>query len=114
MDAFPSSLDDALDRLRSVYGPGYRVSLRATFDPDSPEPSAIEARFERVPEPSRPETPKPGRLLTLDEVAGVLNVSRRTVNTVVAEGDLAVVHVRTQPRVTPEALDAYLRCATAR
>ena len=112
----PTSLDAVLARFRGLYGPEYRLSLSATFEPDDEAPCVIEARFERVPDaPSRDahlaSGPGMGRLLTLDEVADLLQVSRRTLNTIVAEGELSVLKVRNQPRVTPEGLQAYLRGA---
>lgn len=115
--ALPSSLNTALDHLRLICGSEYRVTLRTTYEPGVAEPTAVEAVFEKLnptTEPRRDATAdvRP-RLLTLDEVSDILNVSRRTVNTVIAEGALAVVRVRNQPRVTPEALDAYLRGAAA-
>lgn len=48
---------------------------------------------------------------TLDEVAQVLQVSRRTVDRIVKDGKLRAVHVgtgRTHRRVTERALLAYL------
>jgi excisionase family DNA binding protein len=47
-------------------------------------------------------------LLTLDEVADQLAVSRRTVNRLVAEGHLPVVWVRGAKRVTIGDLHSYV------
>jgi excisionase family DNA binding protein len=47
-------------------------------------------------------------LLTLDDVATRLRVSRRTVERIVKEGRIRVVHVGRQTRVTPRELDAYI------
>lgn len=49
------------------------------------------------------------RLLTVEGVAGRLNVSKRTVEALVAEGALVPVRVRSARRFTQEAVDVYLR-----
>lgn len=55
------------------------------------------------------------RLLTVDAVARMLSLSRRTVYAIIRAGDLPVVRIRTAPhvkpiiRVTPEAVDGYIK-----
>lgn len=51
------------------------------------------------------------RLLTLAQVAEQLAVSLRTVERLVARGELAVVRVGRQVRVRPQDMDAYLDAA---
>lgn len=51
------------------------------------------------------------KLLTLALVAEQLDVSLRTVERLVARGELAVVRVGRQVRVRPQDLDAYLEAA---
>lgn len=47
-------------------------------------------------------------LLTLDEVAARLGVSRRTVDRIVKAGNLRPIKVLGSPRVTERELDAYV------
>lgn len=47
-------------------------------------------------------------VLTLNQVAEMLQVSRRTVDRIVAEGKLRTFPVGRHPRVRPSDLDAYL------
>lgn len=51
------------------------------------------------------------KLLTLAEVSERLAVSLRTVERMVADGELAVVRIRRQVRVRPQDVDAYLEAA---
>ena len=57
-------------------------------------------------------SPKP--LLSLGEVASVLQVSQRTVRRIIARGDLAVVVASSGrgARVHPDTLDAYVRASS--
>jgi excisionase family DNA binding protein len=48
-------------------------------------------------------------LLTKEQVAGRLNVSERTVDTLAAEGSLPKVKVKGCVRFAPDAVDAYIR-----
>lgn len=48
------------------------------------------------------------RVYTLDEVAEVLKVSRRTVNNLVREGRVRPIRIGRSPRVTERELLAYL------
>jgi excisionase family DNA binding protein len=48
-------------------------------------------------------------LLTLPQVAHYLQVSERTVETLVAEGELQPIYIRSRRRFEPEAVKAYLR-----
>lgn len=51
-------------------------------------------------------------LLDVKDVARHLQVSKRTVETLIAEGQIKPIWIRGQRRFTKEALDAYLRkCA---
>ena len=47
-------------------------------------------------------------VLTLDQVADLLQVSRRTVNRLVREGRLRPARIGRSPRVTPQELAAYV------
>jgi excisionase family DNA binding protein len=47
-------------------------------------------------------------LLTLDEAAARLRVSRRTVQRLIAEGRIRPVRIRRRVLVTPRELEAYL------
>lgn len=49
------------------------------------------------------------RLLDLDEAADLLAISRRTVDTLVADGELPSVKVRRCRRIPARALRAYVR-----
>lgn len=54
----------------------------------------------------------PELLLTLDEAAEVLGVSRRTVSTLIAEGSLPSLKVRRARRIRRADLDTYIKhCA---
>lgn len=48
------------------------------------------------------------RNLRIDEVASILNASRRTVYRLVAEGDLQAFKVRNSLRIPREDLEAYM------
>lgn len=52
------------------------------------------------------------RLLDATEVAATLNVSLRTVEQLIAEGDLVPVWIRRARRFTPEQVEAYIRSHT--
>ena len=49
------------------------------------------------------------QLMTLPQVAHYLQVSERTVETLVAEGQLQPIYVRSCRRFEPEAVKAYVR-----
>lgn len=59
---------------------------------------------------ARPSRPEP--LLTVGEVADRLAVSKRTVETMIAEGELKPVRVRGARRFERTAIDAYVRDRT--
>jgi excisionase family DNA binding protein len=48
-------------------------------------------------------------LMSIDDVADVLGVSRRTMEDIVASGDLDPIWIKGQRRFHPDAVDAYLR-----
>ncbi len=48
-------------------------------------------------------------LLSIDEVADILGVSKRTVEDIVASGRLKPIWVKGQRRFHPDTVDAYLR-----
>lgn len=52
-----------------------------------------------------------GQLLDIEDVARILKVSVRTVETLVAEGKLIPLRIRSMRRFTREGIDAYLRSA---
>lgn len=108
------------DKLRSIClaaeesaGPDWSATLRATYVRDTPELSHIEITLERArpmdtaTEAPPPDGPRP--LLDRKEVAGLLKVSLRTVDTLVSEGALPSVRVRGQRRFTADGVDDYLR-----
>ena len=51
---------------------------------------------------------KPVRLMTPDEAAGFLSVSRRTLKRLVAEGELVAVKIRGSMRFKLEDLEAFV------
>ena len=51
------------------------------------------------------------KLLNIDEVAATLNVSRRTVYRLIAEGKIRALKIRGSTRVHPSNLDLYVRRA---
>lgn len=53
-------------------------------------------------------------LLTVDDVATTLQVSRRTVETLISSGHLTPIRIGRQRRIHPAALDAFLRYQTGR
>ena len=55
------------------------------------------------------DTEDPNALLDVEDVARYLQVSKRTVETLIAEGQIEPIWVRGQRRFTREALDAYVR-----
>lgn len=61
---------------------------------------AVQTVGESAPGPS---------LLTIDDVARLLNVSRRTVENLVADGELVPLRIRGARRFTPEMVDVFLR-----
>jgi excisionase family DNA binding protein len=48
-------------------------------------------------------------LLSVDDLANTLGVSKRTVETIIAEDELRPIWVRGQRRFHPDAVNAYLR-----
>ncbi len=57
------------------------------------------------------KAPGPPPLLDVQGVADRLNVGVRTVETLIADGELVPVRVRSARRFTPESVDAYIRRA---
>ena len=47
-------------------------------------------------------------LLTKKEVATYLNVSIRTIDTLISEGELIPIKIRTSNRFTPESIERYI------
>jgi excisionase family DNA binding protein len=62
-------------------------------------------------ETSRPNSDYP--LLTVNEVAALLNVSERTVENEIAEGKLVPLRIRGTRRFRQQQVDDYLRACTA-
>ena len=56
-----------------------------------------------------PHQPESEPLLDVGAVARRLNVSKRTVETLIAEGELTPIWVRGQRRFTTDAIDSYIR-----
>lgn len=48
-------------------------------------------------------------LLSVEDLAKTLGVSKRTVETIIEEGELSPIWVRGQRRFHPDSVDAYLR-----
>lgn len=84
--------------------------------PTLPESSELiaaikEAIREEIADLTRAPSPEPV-LLSVDDVANHLQVSRRTVEKIIAGGDLQPLWIRGQRRFHPKVIDAYLRrCA---
>lgn len=62
----------------------------------------------KTPKLAKPELAPAPRLLTIKDVAERLQVSGRTINRVVANGDLTVIRIGRAVRVSEEALKAFL------
>jgi excisionase family DNA binding protein len=58
--------------------------------------------------------PRPEPLMTAEEVAEYLAVSIRTLETLIAEGELVPLRIRGARRFTREAIDSYLRSLAGR
>ena len=52
-------------------------------------------------------------LLSIDGVAKILSVSKRTCETLVADGQIRPIWIKGQRRFHPEAIDAFLRTSAA-
>ena len=57
---------------------------------------------------------RPTPLMTVEDVAAYLNVSKRSVEQLVAEGDLNPIYVRSVRRFSKSGVDAYLRRCVSR
>jgi excisionase family DNA binding protein len=55
------------------------------------------------------EAPASPPLLTKSDMARYLHVSVRTIDTLVAEGELVPIHIRSARRFTKDAVDRYIR-----
>jgi len=55
------------------------------------------------------KTNVPAKLWTIGDVATRLNVSNRTVESIIDDGKLTPIWIRGQRRFEPEAVEAYLR-----
>jgi len=83
--------------------------------PASPEErlDRIEAMVEEILDHVR--DPQPDPLWSIEDVAARLSMSRRTIEKMVAEGDLTPIWIRGQRRFDPKTIDAYIRrCADRR
>jgi excisionase family DNA binding protein len=92
------------------HGRPREASLSQVEDPDQ----LAEALAERIAERlydliNRPARTDGSHLLDVKDVARHLQVSKRTVETLIAEGQITPIWIRGQRRFTKEALDAYLR-----
>lgn len=89
--------------------------------PEAPEASALTVRdallnglaaeVERRLAPLLEASERPEPLLTVGDVAAYLNVSKRTVETLISEGELVPLRIRGVRRFTRNAIDAYVRKA---
>ena len=113
---------DKIDTVRrsveEAAGPDWTTSVRATFGPNADELARIDIVATRPdaappPEPA-PASDGPGPLLTHDEAAEALRVSPRTLDTVVAEGEIVPVRVRRRRLYTRAAIDDYIRRQSGR
>lgn len=71
-------------------------------------------RAAALPRQPRPVSDYPEPLMTVRDVATYLNVSVRTVEALIAEGELVPLRIRSVRRFTREAVQAYVRNATRR
>ncbi len=62
-------------------------------------------RTHRVPQEGSPAN---GRLLSIDDVAGLLNVSRKTVYRLISRGELPAMRVGERLRFRPSEIHEYL------
>ncbi len=69
----------------------------------------LSALTTRLAAPARPEP-----LMTIDEVTAYLNVSKRSVEQLIAEGHLKPLYVLRVRRFAREAVDAFLRTSRRR
>lgn len=67
----------------------------------------LRKQVERLLEQTRSEDPD--RLLTVEEAAEILNISERTVATLIADGQIPSVKIRRCRRIPRKALLAYVR-----
>jgi excisionase family DNA binding protein len=52
---------------------------------------------------------EPRRLLTVDDIAGLLQVSRRTVEEIISRGELRPIRIGRLRRIHPDTLEAFIR-----
>lgn len=107
---------DLYRALREIFGPDGDLTVRATYGPTPSEVLGIDVRF-TPPSPDADAPPidsaaPPPGLMTTDDVATYLGVSPRTVQTIVAEGSLSPIKVRSQTRFDPRDVEAYVRRST--
>lgn len=96
-DPAPGSCPDSLMTLVTELRDGLAADLATQIE---------ETLIPLLDTPSRPEP-----LLTIDDVADHLRVSRRTVETLLAEGEIIALRIRGTRRFTREAVNAYIRSA---
>lgn len=84
-----------------------------TASPPTPDLSAVVRSAVREALTASGFAPRPRGLLTPDEVATWLGVSRRTVEALTASGEIPVVRIgtgrRKLPRYAPESVEAFIR-----
>ena len=87
------------------------VSLRDDIRQIRDELEGLRQGLEQIAErPPQAEGPIP--LLSVKDVAAWLNVSKRTVETLIASGDLNPMRIRSKRMFAPKNVEAYLRtCA---
>ena len=65
----------------------------------------VDSRFDS----NNSTTSQPTPLLTVDDVARYLSVSKRTVETLISDGELVPLRIRSARRFAKDAVDSYLR-----
>jgi excisionase family DNA binding protein len=85
-----------------------RLEQQVSLPSDDVTPT-IHSEITHRPEPSKTkQRVREDSLLNTQQVAERLNVSRRTVDTLIHSGEIASIKIRGCRRILPEALDAYI------
>lgn len=111
-----NALGELHQALAELCGPAWTLRVKATYGATPDDVVGIDVHLTRAtsqPDESGTRTSdKDGEqsgLLTIKDVARYLGVSPRTVQTIVAEGGLTPIKVRSQTRFSPENVETYVR-----